>query len=252
MRFKTNKYLLASAALAGCMAASIGTAAFAADTWTGFYVGAHVGTTNGSATWSDIVVSSAPAQDLPGAFSNSQPSGGLIGIHAGYNRQLMGPMVIGIEGNVNVSPFSGGTKGSSTCFGNSNYGDYAAECTSEIKSTYDVAVRVGFSPVDKLLVYAKAGPAKAKTRFIPAGQIGPVSGSFYHPDTSTVSSHLIGFGIDMAVSDQWTVGAEYNSQDFGTKMSFQPSGNLNNYNPAFTAKADVRLNTLVMRVSRRY
>ena len=38
MRFKTNKYLLASAALAGCMAASMGTAAFAADTWTGFYV----------------------------------------------------------------------------------------------------------------------------------------------------------------------------------------------------------------------
>ena len=56
----------------------------------------------------------------------------------------------------------------------------------------------------------------------------------------------------MAVSGPWTVGAEFNSQDFGTKMSFKPKGNETEYNPPFTAKADLRLNTFVMRVGRRY
>ncbi|HUZ91160.1 MAG TPA: hypothetical protein VMU78_04575, partial [Methylocella sp.] len=100
--------------LAGASAGFLlaGTAAFAADltpvpppvpvfTWTGFELGAQVG-----GAWDRTSVTLVTLPPFADSYSSAGPFGG---IHVGFNYQLMGPIVVGVQGEYNFAGVSGST-----------------------------------------------------------------------------------------------------------------------------------------------
>jgi outer membrane immunogenic protein len=67
-----------------------------AITWTGFYIGAHAGSTFDDKVDIDL--------DAGGSLSGDFDETGLAGLHIGYNWQTSSKLVLGIEGSIDV-PF---------------------------------------------------------------------------------------------------------------------------------------------------
>jgi outer membrane immunogenic protein len=250
MRINLRRFAMASAALAGCLAVIAGTSAVAAPAgynWTGVYAGVRAGLTAGDSNWSSIVVPSDTSQNLPGKFVTSNPVGAIVGADVGYNYQ-MDQVVLGVEGDLNFSS----AKASQSCFG--SFGDFNASCRTKADWTGDVAVRLGFTPVDRVLIYGKAGAAYAHANFDPANENeggSPVAG--YSSSESDRWGYVLGVGADVAITDKWTIGAEYNFQDFGSqRVNFSPVGTPNFWNPPFSAETTLQLHSVVAKATYRF
>jgi outer membrane immunogenic protein len=149
-------------------------------TWTGFYVGAHVG---------------------PAGFSNGGGSGLVGGGQVGYNFQINPNWVLGIEGE-----FSGTTIGSSE-----NFGAMSARAGIDWVST--LAPRVGYA-FDRWLVYGKVGGAWIH------GSGGISAPGFSISFDGTTSGWVAGVGAEYALRDNWTVKGEFETMDFGGCCNF--------------------------------
>jgi outer membrane immunogenic protein len=233
-----RKMLLASV---GAIALT-GSAAFAADlpsrapppvylppppifTWTGFYIGGQVGgawgTGSGHLTAFDPVTDTLVATSLGG----DNPSGVIGGGHLGFDYQLPGwnwfsssGVVIGVEGSVDGSSLSktvvvtlpGVFLGSSTL---------AARSSLDIQGS--IRGRLGIA-WDRVLIYGTGGVAFAgvnsdltlsgvDTRVVP---FVPFFASRSRSNSRT--GWTVGGGIEYALTNNWSIGAEYRFSDFGT------------------------------------
>ena len=149
--------------------------------WTGFYVGAHVGA---------------------GGF-DSGGGGGLIGGgQVGYNFQFNPQWVLGVEGD-----FAGTTIGSSGSFG-----DVSARAGIDWVST--LAGRVGYAFMDRWLVYGKVGGAWIH------GSGGISAPGFSISFDGTTSGWVAGVGAEYALRENWTVKGEFDTMDFGGGSNF--------------------------------
>lgn len=208
---------IGAAALAAAMASAAG--ASPTNTWTGWYVGIHGGGDFGTSKWSDLVVPEDSGQNIPGPFVQTSPSGGFGGVHGGYDFQS-GNLVLGLEGSVSGSSFRGQTP----CLG--NYADYGANCRTTIDFTGDVAGRVGYAS-DQWLLYARVGVAFAHDGQIPADEATVVGFTRIPPGYLTTHDFrwgpTVGGGVEYALTSHWTLGVEYDYQDFGAKrVTFNP------------------------------
>src|SRR5208282_536040 len=70
-------------------------------TWTGFELGLHIGGGAGK-TWVNLF----DVFDFSNSYSDSGVFGGL---HVGFNYQLMGPIVVGVQGEYNFAGITGNT-----------------------------------------------------------------------------------------------------------------------------------------------
>lgn len=227
--------------------------AFAADVvqpiqqsigWSGFYAGVNLGYGWGSTNWSDIIVPSDSGQDLSGTFSSTKPSGIVGGIQAGYNFEFAPKIVWGFEGGLSGA----GLSDSKVCFG--NYGDYQADCHTKVDWMADLAVRLGFTPMDRLLIYGKAGGAYAHVEFQP--QNGPDAGG-YASTSDDRFGYLVGVGAEYAFNNRWTFGLEYDYRNFGkNRVDFTPNPPLGEVNVPFSANTSLNVNTLVARINYRF
>jgi outer membrane immunogenic protein len=231
-----RKLLLASV---GAIALT-GSAAFAADlpsrapppvylppppifTWTGFYIGGQVGgawgTGSGHLTAFDPVTNTFVDTSLGGG----NPSGVIGGGHVGFNYQFPGwslfsssGIVIGVEGTVDGSSLSkttvvalpGGVFGAS--------GTLTARSSLDIQGS--VRGRLGVA-WDRVLIYGTGGVAFGgiNTDFELSG-VGAAGVPFF-ATTSRSNSRTgwtVGGGIEYAVTNNWSIGAEYRFTDFGT------------------------------------
>lgn len=239
-----TQVLMASVALAACAAVSMATPAAAMD-WNGFYAGIHGGLTNGESNWADIDVPGFPSQTLSGRFSSNEPNGSVFGAQVGYNHQKDN-LVIGVEADLS----SGSVDGGNRCFG--AYHDYTASCNTSVDWTRDLAVRLGFTPTDGLLVYAKGGISWAGVVYHPNDLDYGDPSIYYKPSDSNRTGRVIGVGADVAVNDHWSVGVEYNTRNFGAeKVKFLPGPTTNFLNNPFNAHTDLRMEEIVARVSRK-
>jgi outer membrane immunogenic protein len=180
------------------MLGSVSTAALAADlpsrqappvfvpppifTWTGVYVGGQIGY-----EWGREPLTS---------FS-SQPSGVVGGAHIGYNYQIA-QFVYGLEGDVNGSSYTGTARNLlGTTF-----------ATTKIPVDGSLRGRVGIA-WDRLLFYATGGAtfAQIKDSFLTAGGFGSVSNGRV--------GWTVGGGVDYAITNNWSVRAEYRYTDYG-------------------------------------
>lgn len=188
-----KKLLLASTALvafaAGAQAADLGVArgpvaaavVMPAFSWTGFYVGAHVGYGFGRSTGFG-----------PGPFP-ANTSGPLVGVQAGFNYQI-NQIVLGAEADIAFAAITG----------RNNTFPVPLYRTNALGS---VRARAGVA-VDRALLYVTGGLGIQGGSFATTGNPA---------ENYTRAGWTVGAGVEYAMAPNWTVKAEYAYYNFGTR-----------------------------------
>jgi outer membrane immunogenic protein len=150
--------------------------------WTGFYLGINGGGGFGDSEWKTLGVSNSP-------------SGGMIGITAGYNWQGMGsPWVFGIEGDVDW-----------TFFDDSVACPVGIACETKNNWLATVRGRVGYT-WDRFMPYATGG--------IAFGDIEANRSTFVGASDTNIG-WTVGAGLEAALVGNWTAKVEYLYVDLG-------------------------------------
>jgi len=238
-----RKILLTSV---GAMALA-GSAAFAADipyrapppvyvppppifSWTGFYLGGQIGyawardsgsINNPFPNTIPAIVGTAAALGVfvPNTIFfpfTLNPQGLIGGAHVGYNLQF-GQWVVGLEGSVD------GTTLSETVFAGGVCPLFCGNITTRSGIQGSIRARAGIA-FDRVLIYATGGGAFAGIKNFyntnitapPIPGVGPLFDSV----SKTRSGWTVGGGIEYAVTNNWSVGAEYRYSDFGSYNDF--------------------------------
>ncbi len=139
--------------------------------WTGFYAGVHAGL-----GWGDSTLGST--------------SGYALGGQVGYNYQLAGGMVLGVETDISLTGIDSGA------FNN----DYVGTLRG----------RVGYA-FDRIMLYATAGLAYAGGEF----EAGGLTADRTH------YGYALGLGMEGAITPNMSVRLEYLFTDYSTR-SYQP------------------------------
>lgn len=211
--------------------------------WTGFYVGgsAGYGWSSSDVTSTGTIISCNPATGgclpAPGPvatasanavpFLDTNPQGGLVGLQLGYNRQF-GQWVAGIETDISWTNIEGSDSQSITAPvvgfpNNSITGTATAEQRLEYFGT--LRGRLGFLPLNSLLVYATGGLAYGRVTSdwtLTQTINGPCSGPcVVAPATSSAGSWragwTIGGGLEYAFAPRWSLKGEYLYYDLGSE-----------------------------------
>lgn len=189
-------------------------AAVPAFSWTGCYVGAHVGGTN-------ISTSIATNFEGTGRTADDNGTGVIAGGQLGCNYQ-QGNWMFGVEGE---GAWSNGKATNSPAFSAAASETLATKNTNE----FSIAGRAGIA-VDRTLIYAKGGWAWGSFDFnstficcaLGIQVLSERSGS------SSLNGFLVGAGIEHALTRNWTIKFEYNYVDFGSRLlasHVTPGGN---------------------------
>lgn len=197
----TMKTLLATttalvALVAGAQAADLGAprlpiagAIAAPGNWTGFYLGAQVGT--GWLTGSSSIVGE-------GISWGGRSNGVLGGLHAGYNHQINN-VVFGVEVDGEISALRSG-----------NSGILGVEARFDGRWQSSLRGRLGVA-ADKALFYVTGGLAFGQFNFA-TGELGGPLQSYRVNRTGWT----VGAGVEYAFAPNWTGRVEYRYADFGT------------------------------------
>jgi outer membrane immunogenic protein len=161
--------------------------------WTGFYIGGQVGYAWGR----DSSTLNTPIGTF--GFNNGfgqRPSGVIGGAHLGYNYQI-NQFLIGIEGDVD------GTSLSRTFA--PGFGD-----TFGVREQIEGSVRgrIGYA-FDRFLVYGTGGVAFSGIKHTFQTPFG------YDSFTRSRTGWTAGGGIEYAITNNWSIRAEYRFSDFG-------------------------------------
>jgi outer membrane immunogenic protein len=207
-------------------AASLATPVMAADlpmkspvpvapvfSWTGCYLGAHVGGGRGSKAMTDPVL--LVQDSLGGAGTTTgvttvttTPTGAVIGGEIGCDYQFAGNAVIGIEGTA-----SGTTMKASSLVGLPFSGDTAlVQANNDFLAS--VTGRIGYA-FDTVLLYARGGFAVAGDKYNVSGGTFAGGGPFNFGGVENRYGWVVGGGVDWAFTRHWSMNVEYNFYEFG-------------------------------------
>jgi outer membrane immunogenic protein len=210
-----RRFLLASV---GAFALT-GSAAFAADlpyrapppvylppppifTWTGIYIGGQIGYawTSGNNQFDGFVDDTFVDSSFGGT-----PSGVIGGGHVGFNYQI-NQWVLGLEGSVDGTSLS-----NTAVLAFPDGSTLTAHSTADIQGS--IRGRLGIA-WDRVLIFATGGVAFGgfNTNISLAAQ--PIFASASRSDTRV--GWTVGGGIEYAVTNNWSIQAEYRFTDFGT------------------------------------
>jgi len=193
-------------------------------TWTGVYIGGQIGYAwgNQNITWGDGF----------GAFGSfSEPANGVIGgAHVGYNLQL-GQWVVGLEGDVDGSSISKNNNPRSffdPVLGGVFVSGANVNSTANIQGSIRGRVGVAW---DRVLLYGTGGVAFAGVNTtVNVPFVTAVFPGGYANASSTRVGWTVGGGIEYAITNNWSVRAEYRYADFGhntwyptTAFTFDPA-----------------------------
>jgi outer membrane immunogenic protein len=155
--------------------------------WTGFYIGAHLGGAWAKKDWSENPI---------GSIGSHVADGFIGGFQVGYNWQT-GPWVFGIEGQ-----FSWGDLTGSHVFSGDTF-------QTKVDALGSVAGRIGYA-WDRMMVYGKGGWAYAHDKYTSTAAGGVAL-------SDTRSGWMVGLGLEYAFAPNWSVKVEYNYLDFGSE-----------------------------------
>jgi outer membrane immunogenic protein len=172
--------------------------------WTGCFVGAHVGWGWGKKDFNVFDTSFTPAPSLSGGIDTSGPIfGGQLGCDWQFGAGKgpgAGAWVIGIQGSISGADINGAGNNASVDNGLRSKTDFLASITG----------RLGWAGWDpRVLFYARGGVAWAHER----DQIGS-SGGF--ADQSR-TGWTVGAGVEWAFAPNWSAFVEWDHYGFGSK-----------------------------------
>lgn len=178
--------------------------------WAGFYLGIHGGYGWGDNTFSQTVFALPPFAAVQGFKSQ----GGLYGAQAGYNWQF-GRAVTGLEIDFSAANISGNSATASQEF--PGQGTLSGSRFDRVKYLGTARARLGWLPVDNVLLYGTAGAAWERMdegRNLAVGPPTNLNISFKTP-----ADHLgwvAGAGVEtMLFGPNWIGRLEYLHYDFG-------------------------------------
>lgn len=166
--------------------------------WTGFYIGGHVGYGWGNNDFTDPTGYFGTA----GATYGNDSDGFLGGLQAGFDYQFAPNWVLGIEGQVSWSNIDG-----STTFGAPVSGTFS----NDLNWLSSVTGRLGYTGGNWLL-YGKGGVAWADYDHTVADNLLAVSGTV----GDTKIGWTAGAGIEYAFAPGFSGKVEYQYYDFGS------------------------------------
>jgi len=214
--------------------------------WTGFYIGGHLGAGWGTNEWDDAASAtgcsnsngqgsanptcvaiggggSGPSSSAGGPFgleSSHTINGFLGGGQIGYNYQFSPYWVLGVEVDGSFADLTG--HGSCALEGLLN-------CNSKVDGLATFKGRVGFT-VDHALIFVEGGGAWAHEKFsVTNNNANPLQFVCNVPDVGntcviqggSVSDNrwgwMFGAGIEYLITQNWSAKIEYNFLDLGTK-----------------------------------
>jgi outer membrane immunogenic protein len=187
--------------------------------WTGFYVGGDAGAAwvETPAAW-DPLPSPTAFGTFP-IFAHDRVAGLIGGPHAGYDYQLMPHWVAGVEGDWMWSS----THGSFTQPWIAEPGFFEAPGAETTMSTRldwlsSARVRVGYLVTPTLMAYATGGAAWARIDYSASNNNG--GGYITSADIGhTAFGYTAGGGLELAITNCWSVRAEYLYYRFGAGPS---------------------------------
>jgi outer membrane immunogenic protein len=174
--------------------------------WTGFYVGGHVG-----GGWADTDASSVPSGlGLAGVDTTLwqlRGSGALAGAHAGFNWQFTPTWLLGIEGDGTWSGIKDNLATAATTGGVPIVGS-AETMSRDIRWLATLRGRVGVT-FDHWLLFGTGGAAWGGVNLAANTSFGGGVNTFPFSSSSTRSGWVAGGGVEYALSNDWLLRAEY-------------------------------------------
>lgn len=172
-----------------------------APSWSGFYVGGHVGYGWATSDWT--FQNASWWNTAVGQSIGLSPKGALGGVQLGFNHQV-NQWVFGIEGT-----WSGANLNQTVI---SPWFPSSDRETTKVKSLYTIAGRIG-ATWDRLLIYGKGGWAGGRVELSAASSAGP---TYWNPGTASRSGYILGLGLEYMMMPNWILGVEYNYINLGT------------------------------------
>jgi len=208
--------------------------------WTGCYLGGHVG---GAWARKDITDPVQLVQDsflFPGATTgvttvNPSPSGAVIGGQIGCDYEFPSNFVIGVEGSASGSTMRS-SQNAVLPLGNPDIALVQANTDFLVGLTG----RIGYA-FDTVLLYARGGAALAGDKFEVSGTFTGLPYDFRGLDNRY--GWVVGGGVDWAFTPHWSVNFEYDYYQFGHGNVAMVDG-IN----GFSGLVDVRQNVQVAKV----
>ena len=216
--------------------------------WSGFYVGAHVGgawgttestlnNVSGCVNFEGVCRRDFNVSGFSIPISQTQTNGFLGGVQGGYNWQLAPWAVIGVEAQFSWTDL----KGTSPCV-------VVLACSTDHDWITTLAGRFGVT-YDRLLLYVKGGVAWSKVNYSASLTLGPDTGPFGNFITSVSDTRvgvMFGTGIEYAFWGNWSAKIEYDyirfkDKDYNFPLSFTDSPNSLSLNFNTTIKEHIHL-----------
>lgn len=173
-------------------------------TWSGFYVGAHVGGAWGDKDFTRI--DGSGGEEGNGNVRSFDIDGMLAGGQVGYNFQA-GNFVFGVEGDLACTGVDGGFAGTNA------YGP--ASWNADMNWLGTVTGRIGYA-FDNVLVYVKGGAAWADEDYTHPATNSRLE-AMYYSGGNTRTGWTLGAGVEYGFAPNWSFKVEYNYVDFGSK-----------------------------------
>jgi len=181
-------------------------AAGAVFSWTGCYIGAHVGG----------AVSEDKTTNIFGHSIDFSSAGFLGGGQLGCDYQFSSKWIVGMEGRAAATSLKNSHPATATNL--ASLVTVPAQFTLSNEFLASATARVGYSFTDRWLVFVRGGGAwtheKVNQAYTFAG--GPIN------DPSATLSRTgwtVGTGVEWAFAPDWSATLEYNYYDFGTTVA---------------------------------
>ncbi len=200
-----KKILLAVCGVAA-LGFGVGSANAQSADWSGWYAGLHAGYGSSDVDWTfgALVGGGASDRGTPGQNIAHTSDGFIGGVHVGYNTQV-GAWVYGAEAAVTGSGMNGASL--------STFGAGDDTYTTDIDWLVGAFAKAGYA-FDNVLIYAKGGYTGASVETTISDTVGiAATGSsreWHH-------GYAVGAGVDVMVTSNLIIGAEYRFSDFGSE-----------------------------------